>query len=89
MLKKFKLEALTPRHRNGKTYSVWTTYVVEAHDPFDAKNKCLVKYPGRHFERISECYPNGNMRIGRSWSSRQLMEKEAEIMIMYDLGIEK
>ena len=88
MLKKFKLEAFTYRHRNGKRYSALTTYVINAHDPFDARNKVLAKYPGRHFVKIGECWPNGNMRYDRAWTPEYLAEHEAELKIKYDFEID-
>ena len=84
MLRKFKLTALTYRHKNGKRHSIYTTYVINAHDPFDARAKALAKYPGRHFITISECYPNGNIMVGRTWTAASLAARKAEIKIKYD-----
>lgn len=88
MLRKFKLEALVHRKtKKGRTLA-WTNYFIMAHDPFDARNKTWTKYPGRHFARISECWPNGNVKIGRSWPADYLAQHAEELKILYDLEIE-
>ena len=85
MLKKFKLEALTWRKTKKGRAHVWATYVVMANDPFDARDKAHVKYPGRHFKTIRECTQNGDNIVGRTWTASYLAKHEAEIKIMYDL----
>ena len=84
MLRKFKLTALTYHHKNGKRHSAYTTYVINAHDPFDARDKVLAKYPGRHFIAISECDSNGNIIASKTWTAASLAARENEIKIKYE-----